>query len=409
MSGNPVGSGGSSFGSSGLSSGGIGNGAGVNPPNMPAISMSAAGAQPTMTPPSGSQSTTTSSGNMTGGSNYFGAVNLDKDAGQPDLLSGANMGPPPLGDDYPRAEDNDARRKRNRRVVLIGAAVAVVVIVGFWIGTRHHGDVPVITADATPEKVKPTDQGGLQVPNQNVQVLENMNGQPKSQSAETVMPPPEQPMAPPAPAAGAQAGQADQATAATLGTTAQAGTGNAATPTTGSDQSVQVPAVPTPSGTETTAAAPAAPAVPTVPAVPAVPDTNSSAMTSTAAVSAAPATTTTASAATTTKPAPTAPAATTTTQPAAKTTTAPAATPGGKVRVQLAAVKSEEAAKATWVKLQKSHPAQLGNLSLIVEKVDKGADGIFYRVQAGPLADKATAKSICSALAQQNQACLVAR
>jgi cell division septation protein DedD len=125
------------------------------------------------------------------------------------------------------------------------------------------------------------------------------------------------------------------------------------------------------------------------------------------AAPAVPATTTTASAATNAAPATT--AATTTQQPAAKaTTTAPAATAGGKIRVQLAAVKSEAAAKTIWAKLQKAHPAQLGNLTLIVEKVDKGSDGIFYRVQAGPLADKTTAKTICSALSQQGQACLIA-
>ena len=389
----------------GLGSAGIGNGAGVTPP-QPAPG-SAAASQPTASQPApqlgGAQPTTSSAGslgNNASGSNYFGNINVPKSDQQPDLLAGVDMGPPPLGDGYPRAEDDEARRKRNRRVVLIGAAAAVVVILGFWIGTRNHGDVPVITADATPEKVKPADQGGLQVPNQNVQVLENMNGQPKVQGSETVLPPPEQPMAPPAPAV-----QTDQNAAAA---------NPAAAPANGSDQSVQVPAVPTP-GTETSNAASAtgssAPAAPAVPAVPAVPDSNSSAMTSTAAVPAAPATTapatTTASAATTTKTAPAAPATTTTTEPAAKST-APAATPGGKVRVQLAAVKSEAAAKSTWAKLQKAHPSQLGNLSLIIEKVDKGTEGIFYRVQAGPLADKAAAKSICSALAQQNQACLVA-
>jgi hypothetical protein len=371
-----------------LGSGGIGNGAGVTP-HQPTSSVPT-GAPQSATPSSGSL------GNNASGSNYFGSINLEKGDHQPDLLAGVDMGPPPLGDTYPRAQDNEARRKRNRRVVLIGAAAAIVVILGFWIGTRNHGDVPVITADATPEKVKPADQGGLQVPNQNVQVLENMNGQPKTQGNETVLPPPEQPMAPPAPSA--QTDQSNQNAASSANP--------AAAPTTGSEQNVQVPAVPTLNTDGTSATNSSTLAVPAVPTVPAVPNSNSSAMTSTAAVPAAPATTT-ASAATTTNTAPAAPAPAATTEPAAKTM-APAATPGGKVRVQLAAVKSDAAARSTWIKLQKAHPSQLGNLSLIVEKVDKGAAGIFYRVQAGPLADKATAKTICSALSQQGQACIIA-
>jgi hypothetical protein len=360
-------------------SGGLGNGAGVTPPNFAGQPLSAS-PQPSADP-APNQSPTL--GNNASASDYFATT--PGGASQPDLLAGVDMGPPPLGAKYPQAEDNDGRRQRNRRYVLMGAALAVIVIAGFWIGTRHHGDVPVIAADATPEKVKPTDQGGMQVPNQNVQVLENMNGQPAAPSGETVLPPPEQPVAPPAPAV--------TETPAAPGATA--------------DQTIQVPTVPTPAPT-TDAATAAAPVAPAVPAVPAVPDNSSAAMTAAPAVPAAPATTP-AAATPSAAAAPITPTAVQTAAKPATTDAAPVAKPGGKIRVQLAAVKSEAAAKATWAKLQKAHPAQLGKLDLIVEKVDKGAEGIFYRVQAGPLSDKATAKSICAALAQQGQACLVAR
>ena len=72
-------------------------------------------------------------------------------------------------------------------------------------------------------------------------------------------------------------------------------------------------------------------------------------------------------------------------------------------------MKSEAAAKSTWAKLQKAHPDQLGNLNLMVEKVDKGSEGVFYRVQAGPFSDKTAAKSVCSALSAKGQACILAR
>src|SRR6185369_8422825 len=69
--------------------------------------------------------------------------------------------------------------------------VALVVIAGgaawAWVSSHRapEGPVPVIAADTTPEKVKPEDEGGMQVPNQNVEIL---NGQSTT---------PEQPAVPP--------------------------------------------------------------------------------------------------------------------------------------------------------------------------------------------------------------------
>jgi cell division septation protein DedD len=81
---------------------------------------------------------------------------------------------------------------------------------------------------------------------------------------------------------------------------------------------------------------------------------------------------------------------------------------GGSTRVQLAAVKTEAAAQKEWLRLQKAHPAVLGTLSLHVEKFNKSASEVFYRIQAGPLQDKASAKQLCAELKQKNQACIVA-
>ncbi len=38
---------------------------------------------------------------------------------------------------------------------------------------------------------------------------------------------------------------------------------------------------------------------------------------------------------------------------------------------------------------------------------DLGAKGVFYRLQAGPLADAGRAKGLCEALARRNVRCLV--
>lgn len=333
------------------------------------------------------------------GKNYFSAASKPAQpaagAAQPDLLSSVDMGPPPLTG-YTQEDNGDARRKRNRRLVLAGAAAAIVVVAGIWLASGHKSEVPTITAETTPEKVKPTNEGGLQVPNQNVQVLENMNGQNGQQQAsgETVLPPPEQPIAPPTPAPDGQAQAGAQEQGATgQATTGQATTGQAATgQATTAQTDAQAPAVAAP-------AVPAVPNTPAVPSVPAVPDTSTTATASQPAAA---------------QPAAAQPAAP---QPAAEQVAAkPAAKPavtepaaGGKVKVQLAAVKTEAAAKTEWAKLQRAHPAQLGQLSLSVQKVDKGAEGVFYRIQAGPLADKAAAKALCAELAKQKQACILTR
>ncbi|MFO1059220.1 MAG: SPOR domain-containing protein [Dongiaceae bacterium] len=92
--------------------------------------------------------------------------------------------------------------------------------------------------------------------------------------------------------------------------------------------------------------------------------------------------------------------------------TAPAADKpaAGKVyRVQLGAMKSVGLAKAEWDKLQGQYGSVLGGLKLTVQRADLGKKGIYYRVQAGPLADAAAAQKICADLKQQNQQCLVVR
>ena len=93
----------------------------------------------------------------------------------------------------------------------------------------------------------------------------------------------------------------------------------------------------------------------------------------------------------------------------AETTAEPiqTATTTGAFRIQLAAVKTSEAAQAAWKKLAKSYPDVLKGLALNVVKVDRGADGALFRVQGGPFADRAAAESACGKLKQKSQACLV--
>jgi len=87
----------------------------------------------------------------------------------------------------------------------------------------------------------------------------------------------------------------------------------------------------------------------------------------------------------------------------------PAASPGGgNFRLQIASVKSEDAAKAEFQRLQKRYPEALGGLGVAYVRVDLGEKGIYYRVQAGPV-DEARATSICSSLKSQSVGCILVR
>ncbi len=77
--------------------------------------------------------------------------------------------------------------------------------------------------------------------------------------------------------------------------------------------------------------------------------------------------------------------------------------------MQLGALKSEEAAKAEWQKLQRQNSDVLGKLSLSVSRVDLGAKGTYYRIQAGPIADAAQAAQECAKLKSRKIGCILVK
>jgi hypothetical protein len=323
---------------------------------------------------------------------------------QPDLLTGMEVPPappPPLGSFEAEDEVNGrGRRMRNRLLVL--AALVVIAGGATWAWVSSHrapeGPVPVIAADTTPEKVKPEDEGGMQVPNQNVEIL---NGQSSAEQPETVLPPPEQPVAPPTTETTDQANAAPQAPAITdePKPAEPAPTTDSAT-----DQSAATPSVAAPAIPSVTAPEPGQAAAAPTPIVP-EPQTQQAAP---APAEAAPAPATTAEKPAEPAPAPAAPKAAEPTQTAAAPASPSVApTAGGNSRIQLAAVKSAAAANTQWTKLQKAHPALLGALSLNVQKVQVNG-ATYYRIQAGPLS-RTQAKDLCSKLKAQKQDCIVAK
>ena len=87
----------------------------------------------------------------------------------------------------------------------------------------------------------------------------------------------------------------------------------------------------------------------------------------------------------------------------------PAAAKAAGPRLQLASVRSEEAARQEWERIKHKNADLLGSLSASPIRADLGDRGIYYRVQTGPVADPASAERICSELKQRKIECIIAR
>ena len=78
----------------------------------------------------------------------------------------------------------------------------------------------------------------------------------------------------------------------------------------------------------------------------------------------------------------------------------------GNSAVQLGSFKDEGTARDQWRLLSAKH-AELASVSPIVERVDLGEKGIWFRLKGGSV-DPATARDICNKLKDANVACIVA-
>jgi hypothetical protein len=245
---------------------------------------------------------------------------------------------------------------------------------------------PVIKAEDGPTKTKPEQPGGLQVPHQDKQVFQRLlpEGQ-TPQTVERLLPPPPEPLQPPpAPEPAAPATEPVQ-------------------PLPSQTVAERPVAMPQPAPQ---AAPPGTPPVPSAAPAPQPPQDAPTQSQSPAQQAA--------------KPAASQPAAETKPQPKPEpepkaepkpepTQTSIAAVSGGDFKVQLAAVRSDEAARQEWNRLKTRYKEELGALSLTVQRVDLGTGkGVYHRIQAGPL-DEAAAERVCTALKAKNQACLVVR
>jgi hypothetical protein len=255
-----------------------------------------------------------------------------------------------------RGEAQDERRGRGQglRAALLALAVAGLVGGSWWAG--HSGKpanqdvsaVPEIHPDAAPVKEAPKDPGGLIVPGQDSVLL---NRDPKGKPEE-LLPPAEAVKPRPAPPAPPTAAEPLASSPGAL----------SALPGDAAPQTASPPAPPI------ATTAPGAEARPIQPSEPKA-----------------------------AAPAPVLPKA------------APPPATAGSYRLQLGAMRTEEAAKSEWLKLQRQNSDVLGKLSLSVGRVDLGAKGTYYRIQAGPLADEAKAAQDCAALKSRKISCILVK
>jgi hypothetical protein len=276
-------------------------------------------------------------------------------------------------DIIPERFDSDADSKIARRSarngILVTVSLGILAVMAVGVTVRHflYGEVsrdhqlsvPVIHAEDKPIKVKPQDRGGMDVPNQDKLIYDQMAAKGPPSQAERLLPPPEQAQTPPS------AATASNAASAPLPPVTTAPVAKPAT------ESAPVSAM----------TAGAGPILPKGVPSPVAPTSKPPAVAKQAvAPIAAP-------------------------PPPANTPTARSA--GGWV-VQLEAVKSEAEAKSEWARLKNAHKEELADLSSDIVRVDLGAKGIYWRVRGGPL-DEAQARLLCAQLTKQSQGCLIAR
>lgn len=270
---------------------------------------------------------------------------------------------------------------------IITAAIALGAVAAFGIGIWFaydqgvkrgaSGAPPLIRADQGPTKVAPENPGGMQVPNQDKQIYERLGGnqQAATPGTEKLLPPPERPSAAPT-QPGTQPNV--QTSAVTVPNRPAPATVPGQSPAASAGQTGLPNRTDAPSPSAVTTPAPSQPVAPKAEEKPAAsPATRAPAQTATA--------------------------------PATPPSAAPSvtATPGGSAKVQLASLKDQAAATATWNQLQKKFPDVLGGLQPSYEKVEIAGKGTFVRLQAGPLKDRATAQNVCQQLAAKNQGCIV--
>lgn len=359
---------------------------------------------------------------------------------------GPAVAPPSTETSYLPDDEEAAAPPPRRKGRVLPLLVAVFALGGFaaivWYayswgtGEVPSGELPVVTAeqDLNDAKERPEEPGGMEVPHQDAQVLNDRDGEDASAASDTgqferLLPPPESPQ-PPEPLA--DAGDQQPGTASDLPSEPpappQIGQASDTAPDSSPDtpSEAQVPSVSIPDAPDPASPAGAPVDMPTADTPVAespMPDGDQPTPGETVEVSeqpvvppqadtSPPATTSAPESATATTGQTLAPAPSVAAPSAPATADQTAATGSSAVRsgdwvLQMAALRDRGAVDAEWTRLQAKHPDLLGNLSLAVQTVAVEGQGDFHRLQAGPLPNRATATDLCGLLQGSGTDCLV--
>ncbi|MFN3609724.1 MAG: SPOR domain-containing protein [Hyphomonas sp.] len=82
-------------------------------------------------------------------------------------------------------------------------------------------------------------------------------------------------------------------------------------------------------------------------------------------------------------------------------------TESGPFLVQIAALRSEEAAETAWSRVTSSAPELYHGASKRIQRADLGSEGVFYRLRVGAFADRAQAVAFCDAIKESGANCIV--
>lgn len=283
----------------------------------------------------------------------------------------AELGPAgprdPLRAIYEREQQRGPTRRRFYAIasaVLVLGAFAAIIYYAYYEGIRAGSESvsPLIRADQQPYKVKPDEPGGMEIPNQDKLIYNEVSPDrvvSGKQQVERLMPPPESPLPKPSP---------EQQSAQQQPRPPQQ---NAQSPAASAIASASSPQQVRPPGTPAYVPLPPAPA--NVPPVDQVVGQQQA-------------------------------------QPPAETASTTTAALSGAWRVQLGSVRSSNEAQHEWARLQKQHLDLLGGLTLSVQRADLGgAKGVFYRIQGGPLPDREVADALCGRLKAVRVGCLAVK
>lgn len=94
-------------------------------------------------------------------------------------------------------------------------------------------------------------------------------------------------------------------------------------------------------------------------------------------------------------------------KPAPKPVAKPKPTANGRFWVQIASLKSQQAAQTAWQNLSAKHASILGKYRADIQRADLQNRGTFYRLRVGPLSTRDDGANLCSQLQKQKIDCLV--